>query len=286
MTADSDPSPESSPSERPPERPSERPSERPRVLLIEDDPALAHLFVRTLHGSGYAVDAAWTGADGERLGAANRYDAVLLDLRLPDRDGLDVLRTLRRGGCDAPVVVLTGRGADEDVVQALDAGADDYVHKPVSLSVLAARLRALLRRGRATPDTRLSLGRLVLYRLSRRVVADGRELSLTPREFALLEYLLLHLGRVASRGELLERVWQAESGSESGSESGPGPSGLTTNVVDAHVARLRAKLRRAIEDPQIRTVRGVGFRLVLDRERSAFAPRSVAGHRNAAPIRE
>lgn len=242
-----------------PAEPAAPPAGPRRLLLVEDDALLVRLVQRVLGAPEYAVDVANdVGAARQRLGAAGagRFDAVLLDVELPDQSGLELLRGLRAAGDQTPVLILTGRDTDEDVVNGLDAGADDYLVKPVGAAVLKARLRAAWRRAgdgaRTAPAVGvLTLDGLVLDRLARRVTVDGREVELTPKEFALLEYLLLRAEETVSRGELLEQVWQLQGD--------PG-----SNVVDAHVARLRHKLRQAAPCPEIRTVRGIGFRVTAE----------------------
>jgi DNA-binding response OmpR family regulator len=219
-----------------------------RVLVIEDDRMLARLVERMLGEAGYAVDVTRNAEDGRHMATTVDYDAILLDLELPDRNGLEVVRDLRREGRDVPVLIMTGRDDDEDIVRGLDAGADDYLLKPVANEVLKARLRAAVRRGGAARTEQLTVGGMVMNRLTRQVFGDGREIVLTPKEFAMLEHLLLHAEQVVTRTELLEHVWNMRFD--------PG-----SNVVDAHVARLRAKLRAVIATPEIRTVRGVGFML-------------------------
>jgi DNA-binding response OmpR family regulator len=234
-----------------------------RLLLVEDDALLVRLVQRVLGPPEFALDVAPDAESARRLtaGGGAQYDAVLLDVELPDQSGLELLRDLRAANDRTPVLILTGRDTDEDVVSGLDAGADDYLVKPVGAAVLKARLRAAWRRatvadgaragavGSAPPQVGvLTLDGLVLDRLARRVVMDGRELELTPKEFALLEHLLLRPEETVTRGELLEQVWQLQGD--------PG-----SNVVDAHVARLRHKLRAAAPCPEIRTVRGIGFRV-------------------------
>ena len=221
-----------------------------RVLLIEDDRMLARLVERTLSEAGYVVDHTASAEDGRVRATATEYDVVLLDLGLPDRNGLEVVRALRREGRTTPIVILTGRDDEDDIVRGLDAGADDYLLKPVTNEILKARVRAAVRRGGSKRSEQLVLGPLVLNRLTRQVLAEGRELPLTPKEFAMLEHFLLHAEEVVPRSELLERVWNMHFD--------PG-----SNVVDAHVARLRQKLRQATATPELRTVRGVGFVLSM-----------------------
>ncbi len=221
-----------------------------RVLIIEDDRMLARLVERTLGEAGYAVDVTRSADEGRDAALASAYDAVLLDLELPDRSGLEVVRTLRREGRDVPVLIMTGRDDDQDIVRGLDAGADDYLLKPVNPEVLKARLRAAVRRGGASRgDQQLVIGDLAMNRLARTVLGNGKDVSLTPKEFAMLEHLMLRAEEVVSRTELLEHVWNMKFD--------PG-----SNVVDAHVARLRQKLR-GVTRPEIRTSRGVGFVLTM-----------------------
>jgi DNA-binding response OmpR family regulator len=220
-----------------------------RVLIIEDDRMLARLVERTLGEAGYDVDVTPSADEGRDRALATAYDCVLLDLELPDRSGLEVVRAMRREGRDTPVVIMTGRDDDQDVVRGLDAGADDYLLKPVSPDVLKARVRAAVRRGGATRTDQLVIGELAMNRLARTVKGPAGELSLTPKEFAMLEHLMLRVEEVVSRSELLEHVWNMKFD--------PG-----SNVVDAHVARLRQKLR-GVARPEVRTARGVGFVLTL-----------------------
>ena len=240
---------------------------------MEDDALLVRLVQRVLSPPDYDLEVAPNAQSARRMtaGGPGRYDAILLDVELPDQSGLELLRALRAAGDQTPVLVLTGRDTDEDVVRGLDAGADDYLVKPVGAAVLKARLRAAWRRGRGAATAGgdsgaksdgdgadavlvpyhvgvLTLDGLMLDRLARRVTMEGQEIELTPKEFALLEHLLLRAEETVSRGDLLEQVWQLQGD--------PG-----SNVVDAHVARLRQKLRAAAPCPEIRTVRGVGFRL-------------------------
>jgi len=220
-----------------------------RVLIIEDDRMLARLVERTLGDAGFTVDVTRSADEGRDAALASTYDAVLLDLELPDRSGLEVVRTLRREGRDVPVLIMTGRDDDQDIVSGLDAGADDYLLKPVNPEVLKARLRAAVRRGGANRNDQIVIGDLAMNRLARTVLGAGKDVSLTPKEFAMLEHLMLRAEEVVSRTELLEHVWNMKFD--------PG-----SNVVDAHVARLRQKLR-GITRPEIRTSRGVGFVLTM-----------------------
>ena len=219
-----------------------------RILAVEDDRKVAGFIEMGLREEGYAVDIARDGDDAIVLAHVNDYDAILLDLMLPKKNGLQVAAELRREGRTTPILMLTARDATEDVVRGLDAGADDYLAKPFKFDELLARLRALVRRGGATRLERLNAGPLELDRLKHQAFAGGRQLDLTPREFQLLEHFMMHKDDVVRRTELLEKVWDMHFDPES-------------NVVDVHVGNLRRKLREAGFDGLIKTVRGVGFRL-------------------------
>jgi two-component system OmpR family response regulator len=217
-----------------------------RALLVEDDPTMALLIRQVLEQEGFAVDFAGTGNEGQTLALVNEYDAIVLDLTLPDRNGLSVLQALRKEGRSTPVIVLTGANDSATTVRALDAGADDYLTKPVVVDEFRARMRALVRRGGARRTEQLVCGNLVLNRLTREVLVDGKPCGLTAKEFQLVEHLLLKRGEVVTRTELLDKVWDMHFD--------PG-----SNVVDVHVTRLRKKLEGAGADARITARRGVGF---------------------------
>lgn len=218
-----------------------------RLLVVEDDRPTAKLIRAVLEDLGYAVDVAFTGEEGRLFSLVNEYDGILLDVELADRNGLTILAELRRENISTPVMVLSGRGESETIVRALDAGADDYVVKPVANEVLSARVRALLRRQGERPTEHLRLGDLVINRLSRETLCRGTVLPLTPKEFALLEYLLLHPGEATSRSRLREAVWDMTFDPES-------------NIVDAVVNRIRRKLEQVRSTVLITSIRGVGYR--------------------------
>jgi len=219
-----------------------------RVLVVEDDRGMAKLVRLLLNEDGYAVDLTASGEEGLSLARVNPYDALILDLGLPDRAGLTVVRSLRRAGSTLPILILTARAGTDEVVQGLDAGADDYLVKPFANAELKARVRALVRRGGAVRTEQVACGALVINRLTRHALVAGRQLDLTAREFALLEHLTLHAGEVVTRTSLLEAIWDMNFD--------PG-----TNVVDALVLRLRRKLAAAGPSPQVATIRGAGYRL-------------------------
>ena len=217
-----------------------------RALVVEDDPTMALLTEQVLKQEGFAVDIAKTGNDAQTMAFVNEYDAIVLDLALPDRNGLTVLQALRKEGKTVPVIVVTGSDDSATTVRALDAGADDYVTKPIVIEEFRARMRALVRRGGATRTEQLVFGNIVLNRLTRQVYVNAAECALTAKEFQLLEHFLLNQGLVVTRSQLLEKVWDMHFD--------PG-----SNVVDVHVTRLRKKLEKAGADVQIAARRGMGF---------------------------
>ena len=217
-----------------------------KILVVEDDRKVAGFIELGLREEGYAVDVAADGDEAVMLGHVNDYDAILLDLMLPRKNGIQVAMELRREGRNVPILMLTARDATEDVVRGLDAGADDYLTKPFKFDELLARLRALLRRGGAARLERLAYGPLDLDRLKHEARVSDAVVELTPREFQLLEHFMLHPEEVVRRTDLLEKVWDMHFDPES-------------NVVDVHVGNLRRKLRDHGCDAIIQTVRGVGF---------------------------
>jgi DNA-binding response OmpR family regulator len=217
-----------------------------RALLVEDDQTMALLTKQVLEQEGFAVDHAVTGNEAQTLAFVNEYDAIVLDLALPDRNGLTVLQALRKEGRSTPVIVLTGNVESASTVRALDAGADDYIKKPLVIDEFRARMRALVRRGGAKRTEQLACGNVVLNRLTRQVNVAARECPLTAKEFQLLEHFLLNQGQVVTRTELLEKVWDMHFD--------PG-----SNVVDVHVTRLRKKLDGVGADIKISARRGQGF---------------------------
>ncbi len=222
-----------------------------RLLLVEDDPKLGAAVTRGLRVEGYAVDHVRDGDAALRQSAVYDYDAVVLDVMLPSRDGFEVCRTLRDHGCPVPVLMLTARAQVPDRVHGLDAGADDYLTKPFDFQEMLARVRALVRRGPAPRAPRLHVGDLVVDTATHAVHRAGEAVELTAREFALLEYLARHAGDVVTRTDLIEHVWDANfEGS--------------TNIVDVYVGYLRRKLEQPFQRALIRTVRGVGFKLEPD----------------------
>jgi DNA-binding response OmpR family regulator len=219
-----------------------------RILIIEDEAKLLANLHRGLCAEGYDAVAARSGEEGHDLARHELFHAIILDLMLPGRTGLEVLRDLRKSSCKAPVLILTAMDALEDRVTGLDSGADDYMVKPFAFAELLARLRALLRRNVPASDVTLRAGDLEMDRLSRRVTRAGTEIELSTREFALLEYLLQHADSIVTRSMIARDVWNA-------------PDALLTNVIDVYIGTLRRKISRADRRPLIHTVRGVGYEL-------------------------
>jgi two-component system OmpR family response regulator len=219
-----------------------------RLLLVEDDSKLARAVSRGLRHEGFAVDVAADGDAALMDAAVWDYDAIVLDVMLPARDGLSVCRALRERGCWAPVLMLTARGQVGDRIDGLDAGADDYLIKPFDFGELLARLRALLRRAPLERPARLEIGDLLVDPATHTVMRGGDPVELSAREFAVLEYLARHAGEAVSRTRLIEHVWDVNFDG-------------STNIVDVYVGYLRRKLEEPSGRPLIRTIRGVGYAL-------------------------
>src|SRR5690606_35193361 len=211
-----------------------------KILVIDDDPLILEFVKRGLAEDGYIVDAAATASDGLLCARVGSYDAIILDIGLPDASGLEVAREMRRESDATPILVLTARTGTDNLVSGLDAGADDYLTKPFDIRELRARLRALTRRGGSTRSETVTLGALSLDRLNHDISMGGKPLRLTPKEFLLLEYFMLRPNVTVTRTELLEKVWEMNFDPQS-------------NIVDVHVARLRGKLKDAPGVPQIET---------------------------------
>jgi two-component system OmpR family response regulator len=232
-----------------------------RVLVVEDEVRMAALIRRGLEEDGYAVDIATTGPDGLWQAREFAYDAIVLDVMLPGADGFEVCRQLRESGRWSPILMLTARDGVDDRIRGLDVGADDYLTKPFSFGELAARVRALIRRGGVDRPTVLRVGELVLDPASRRAWRSEQELALSTKEFALLELFLRHPDQVLSRTTILEHVWDfAYDG--------------VSNIIDQYVSYLRRKIDKPYGSELLETVRGSGYRLrAPDSARPTATPR-------------
>jgi two-component system OmpR family response regulator len=215
-----------------------------RLLIVEDEPTLARQLRQTLEGAGYAVDSAHDGEEGQYLGETESYDAVILDLGLPEVDGLTVLDRWRKAGMKMPVLVLTARDSWSDKVAGLDAGADDYLAKPFQMEELIARLRALIRRSSGNASAELVAGDVRLDTRSGRVTLAGEPVKLTAQEYKLLSYLMHHKGKVVSRTELIEHIYDQDFDRDS-------------NTIEVFITRIRKKLGADL----ITTIRGLGYSL-------------------------
>ena len=219
-----------------------------RMLLVEDETKVAELVARALRAERYAVDVAADGPGGWELADAYDYDLIILDLMLPGFGGAELLKRIRRKNQQVPILILTARDATEEKVANFEAGADDYLTKPFAFAELIMRVKALLRRGPVTRASVVRVADLEIDRLSQQVKRAGRRIELTPKEYALLEYLMSSPGRVFSRTMIIEHVWDQSF------------EGLT-NIVDVYVRHLRSKIDDPFPVKLIRTVRGVGYGL-------------------------
>ena len=219
-----------------------------RILLVEDDASVATFITKGLREEQYAIDATGDGEEGFLMASAIPYDLLVLDVMVPKMDGFTICRRLREKGRTTPILLLTARDTIEDRVTGLDTGADDYLTKPFAFPELLARIRALLRRGTAQPATRLTAADLELDPISHRVWRAGQDITLTNKEYALLEYLLRNANRVLTRTAIIDHVWDIQYDS-------------MTNIVDVHIRSLRAKIDRDFSPPLIQTIRGAGYML-------------------------
>ena len=219
-----------------------------RILVAEDDAPLADAFREQLAREQFAVQTVADGSEAQRLAIDHPYDLVVLDVDLSGLRGLEVLRNIRSRKPDLPVLVVTGSPLVEERVRGLDAGADDYLAKPFAFTELAARIRAVLRRGGRPRNTMLLLGDLTLDLVERTVRRGGRAIEFSPKEFALLEFLMRHAGQPVARTAIVENVWKLNHR-------------MTTNLVDVYINYLRRKLDSGYDHALIRTVRGVGYQI-------------------------
>jgi two-component system OmpR family response regulator len=218
-----------------------------RILLVEDDRKIASFIVKGLEAAGFAVDHATDGQTGLDMALTEPYDAAVVDIMLPIRNGLSLIAEIRREKINTPVIILSARDSIDDRVKGLQTGSDDYLTKPFAFSELLARIQALLRRaGGISEPTRLSVGHLSMDLIRREVSRAGENIDLQPKEFALLEYLLRNAGRVVSKIMIMEHVWDYNFDPQ-------------TNVVEARMSRLRDKVDKGFDRKLIHTVRGVGY---------------------------
>lgn len=238
-----------------------------RILLVEDDRRIARFVAKGLREQAYAVDVVGDGEAAIYKLSLNDYDAVILDVMIPGRDGFQVCRELRSAGMAVPVIMLTARDTVQDRITGLDSGADDYLIKPFAVTELLARLRALLRRGRAVRPATISIADLVLDTGAQRATRNGRILALTTKEYALLEYLAREAGRVVSRAEIAEHVWDENFDP-------------LTNLIDVHINRLRRKVDNDFPVRLIHTRRGAGYLLASPQQAEASPSQSSTGLRS------
>jgi DNA-binding response OmpR family regulator len=219
-----------------------------RILVIEDNHRLNNSLTSSLAHEGYSVDSAYDGQEGQDLAELTAYDLILLDILLPKKDGLEVCRALRQRRIHTPILLLTARDSIDDRVQGLDCGADDYLVKPFAMRELLARLRALLRRQSPYTQGRLQMESLVVDPIAHTAQREEQALDLTPKEFALLEYLMYHPNQVVTREMIEQHIWNYDFECES-------------NVIDVYVRRLRRKIDTPFEVKLLHTIRGIGYRL-------------------------
>jgi len=224
-----------------------------RILIIEDNHRLNNSLRMNLAHEGYSVDSAYDGQEGQDLAELTPYDLIILDILLPEKDGLEVCRELRRRRIHIPILLLTARDSIDDRVQGLDIGADDYLVKPFAMRELLARLRALLRRNHPYTNGQLAIGDLIVDPATHSVEREGRSIDLTPREFTLLEYFMYHPTQVVTREMIEQHIWNYDFECNS-------------NVIDVYVRRLRRKVDDPFQVKLLATIRGIGYRLASPRQ--------------------
>jgi len=217
-----------------------------RILIVEDDRDIADFVKKALKGESHAVDVAADGMTGERLASTEPYDLIILDIMLPKKEGIAVLKSLRQAGIQTPVLILTARGEVPDRVAGLDAGADDYIKKPFALAELRARVRALLRRHAEERSPLLHVGTLTLNSTAHEITVEGQPVELTNREYAILEYLLRSKNRLLSKGMIADHVWDYHYRSD-------------PNLIEVYIRKIRQKIERHSKQRFIHTVRGGGY---------------------------
>ena len=219
-----------------------------RILLVEDDVTIARLLKEGLEDEAYAVDVANDGSEGYRTAVADDYDVIILDIMLPGMNGYEVCRALRNDGNKTPILMLTARDAERDIVEGLDTGADDYLAKPFSFDVLLARIRALLRRPNEKLEEIIQVGDLKLDPSSKRVTRASQEISLTAKEYGVLEYLMRNKGKVLSKEQIISHVWDFDAD-------------VLPNNVELFIMFLRRKIDKPFKSKLIHTVSGFGYKL-------------------------
>jgi len=217
-----------------------------KILVIEDEKKVANFLQKGLKEEQYVVDVAYDGLEGEHLAKTNDYDLILLDIMLPGKDGIEILKTLRQCQVNIPVIMLTAKEMVEDKIKGFNAGCDDYISKPFSFEELLVRIRAVLRRGGGALSNVITFADLTLDLISHKVIRAGREIELTAKEYTLLEYLVRNPNRVLTRTMIAEHVWDYNYDS-------------FTNVIDVYINYLRNKVDRGFDTKLIHTVRGVGY---------------------------
>jgi heavy metal response regulator len=217
-----------------------------RLLLVEDDKRVAHFIKKGLKENHYAVDVVYDGAEGFYLATHEEYDLIILDIMLPKMEGIEILKGIRKQGINCPVFFLTAKDKTKNIVEGLDAGADDYLAKPFSFNELLARIRALLRRDKSEKTTEIEVANLKLNMISHEAFRGNQKIELTPKEYALLEYFVLNKGQVLTRTMISEHVWDYNFDT-------------MTNVIDVHINHLRNKIDRNFTPQLIHTIKGVGY---------------------------
>ena len=218
-----------------------------RILIVEDDKGVSRFIKRGLSEEGFCVDAVFDGEEGLHLGLTEIYDLIVLDIMLPELNGFEVLKGIRKKGVLTPVLFLTAKGEKEDVVHGLGLGADDYLVKPFAFAELLARIKAILRRGQKDVEmSKICVGDLTLNLFERTVVRNGKNIELAGKEFAILEYLTRNAGQVLTRTMILDKVWGYDFDTSS-------------NIIDVHINRLRSKMDSGFDSKLIYTIKGVGY---------------------------
>ena len=217
-----------------------------RILLVEDDRDIAHFVKKGLKESYFTVDVAYDGEDGLHLALHELYDLLILDIMLPKMDGIDILKSVRENGIETPAIFLTAKDTERDIVEGLNLGADDYVVEPFSIHELVARARAILRRANGPRVSKLQLADLRMDLKTHRVSRRGKRIDLTPKEYALLEYLMRNKGQIVTRTMIAESIWDYHFDSFS-------------NIIDVHIYKLRNKIDRGFQPKLLHTIKGVGY---------------------------